>query len=149
MWSCTMFQTSQKEFGKCDAGHKTRIILLTSLLKMTKFHHHLLLQLYHIAYIIIKSANSPRPGQWILERSRDYGETYEAWQYFAESESECQESFGMDSITKIVRDDDIICTSDYSNIVPLEDGEASLSSLLYGVSKNYQKIGRGGGGWGE
>lgn len=84
-------------------------------------------QLYHIAYIIIKSANSPRPGMWVLERSRDYGETYEAWQYFAESESDCRNSFGMESITEIHNDDDIICTADYSDIVPLEDGEIVVS----------------------
>lgn len=80
-------------------------------------------QLYHIAYIIIKSANSPRPGRFILERSTDYGQTYRPWQYFAGSDSECLNAYGMKSISDIVNDDDVICTAEYSNIVPLEDGE--------------------------
>ncbi|PIK43996.1 putative laminin subunit alpha-5-like [Apostichopus japonicus] len=84
-------------------------------------------QLYHVAYIIIKSANSPRPGQFILERSRDYGATYQPWQYFAKSESDCLNSFGMKSISDITYDDDVICTDEYSNIVPLEDGEIVVS----------------------
>ncbi|KAJ8032912.1 Laminin subunit alpha [Holothuria leucospilota] len=84
-------------------------------------------QLYHIAYVIIKSANSPRPGRFILERSRDYGETYQPWQYFAESESDCLNTFGMASISDITNDDDVICTAEYSNIVPLEDGEIVVS----------------------
>ena len=81
------------------------------------------MQLYHVAYIIIKAANSPRPGQWILERSTDFGQTYKAWQYFAETTSDCNDVFGMASLDEIKNDDDIICTDEYSDIVPLEDGE--------------------------
>uniref|UniRef100_A0A493TP70 Laminin subunit alpha 3 n=1 Tax=Anas platyrhynchos platyrhynchos TaxID=8840 RepID=A0A493TP70_ANAPP len=40
-------------------------------------------QLFHVAYILIKFANSPRPDLWILERSVDFGKTYTPWQYFA------------------------------------------------------------------
>lgn len=43
----------------------------------------LLYQLFHVAYIIIKFANSPRPDLWVLERSVDFGSTYSPWQYFA------------------------------------------------------------------
>ncbi|XP_038057388.1 laminin subunit alpha-like isoform X2 [Patiria miniata] len=84
-------------------------------------------QLYHVAYLIIKFANSPRPGVWILERSKDYGETYQAWQYFAETKGECNQLFGMESIEQITRDDDVMCTDEYSSIVPLEDGEIVVS----------------------
>ncbi|XP_022089419.1 laminin subunit alpha-like isoform X2 [Acanthaster planci] len=84
-------------------------------------------QLYHVAYLIIKFANSPRPGVWILERSKDYGQTYQAWQYFAETKGECNQLFGMESIEEITRDDDVICTDEYSSIVPLEDGEIVVS----------------------
>ena len=45
-----------------------------------------LFQLFHVAYVFIKMANSPRPEVWVLERSRDNGETFKPWQYFAETE---------------------------------------------------------------
>lgn len=40
-------------------------------------------QLFHVAYILIKFANSPRPDLWVLERSVDHGRTFTPWQYFA------------------------------------------------------------------
>lgn len=40
-------------------------------------------QLFHVAYILIKFANSPRPDLWVLERSVDHGRTFRPWQYFA------------------------------------------------------------------
>ncbi|KAK7893585.1 hypothetical protein WMY93_022737 [Mugilogobius chulae] len=45
-------------------------------------------QIFQVAYIIIKAANSPRPGNWILERSLD-GVSFEPWQFYAISDSEC------------------------------------------------------------
>lgn len=45
-------------------------------------------QLFHVAYILIKFANSPRPDLWVLERSVDHGKTFTPWQYFAR-ESPC------------------------------------------------------------
>ena len=41
------------------------------------------LQPFHVAYVLIKFANSPRPDLWVLERSVDFGQTYKPWQYFA------------------------------------------------------------------
>lgn len=41
------------------------------------------LQLFHVAYVLIKFANSPRPDLWVLERSIDFGQTYQPWQFFA------------------------------------------------------------------
>lgn len=40
-------------------------------------------QLFHVAYVLIKFANSPRPDLWVLERSVDNGRTFMPWQYFA------------------------------------------------------------------
>ena len=40
-------------------------------------------QLFHVAYVLVKFANSPRPDLWVLERSIDFGLTYQPWQYFA------------------------------------------------------------------
>ncbi|XP_028831523.1 laminin subunit alpha-3-like [Denticeps clupeoides] len=84
-------------------------------------------QLFHVAYVLIKFANSPRPDLWILERSVDHGKTFTPWQYFAHSKRECIEQFGKQPNLRIVGDDEQICTTEYSRIVPLEDGEIVVS----------------------
>ncbi|XP_061668188.1 laminin subunit alpha-2 [Syngnathoides biaculeatus] len=88
-------------------------------------------QVFQIAYVIIKAANSPRPGNWILERSID-GLTYEPWQFFALTETECLTRFNMNPRTgppSYTRDDEVICTSFYSKIHPLENGEIHTSLI--------------------
>ena len=72
-------------------------------------------------------ANSPRPGVFALERSTDYGQTWEAWQYFADTLSDCRTFFGDNFEEGITRDDSVICTTEYSRVVPLEGGEVSSS----------------------
>ncbi|XP_041655744.1 laminin subunit alpha-5 isoform X2 [Cheilinus undulatus] len=84
-------------------------------------------QLFHVAYVLIKFANSPRPDLWVLERSIDFGQTYHPWQFFASSKTDCIERFGQRSIERINNDNDIICTTEYSKIVPLENGEIVVS----------------------
>ncbi|XP_072098440.1 laminin subunit alpha-5 isoform X1 [Mobula birostris] len=84
-------------------------------------------QLFHVAYVLIKFANSPRPDLWVLERSTDFGESYLPWQYFASSKRDCIEKFGPKTVERIVDDDDAICTTEYSRIVPLENGEIVVS----------------------
>ncbi|KAJ8961260.1 hypothetical protein NQ318_008944 [Aromia moschata] len=97
------------------------------------FGQALLEEVYQIAYVIVKSANSPRPGTWILERSID-GENFEPWQYFARSDKECLERFGMPA-TKgkphYFTDSEVICTSFYSRLTPMENGEIH-TSLVHG-----------------
>ncbi|KAG8571015.1 hypothetical protein GDO81_011505 [Engystomops pustulosus] len=80
-------------------------------------------QVFHVAYVLIKFANSPRPDLWVLERSVDFGSTYMPWQYFANSKQDCFLHFGKDAKQPITRDDDVVCTTEYSRIVPLENGE--------------------------
>ncbi|KAM6929230.1 laminin subunit alpha-5 [Lycodopsis pacificus] len=84
-------------------------------------------QLFHVAYVLIKFANSPRPDLWVLERSVDFGQTYQPWQYFASSKRDCIERFGQETIERISNDNDIVCTTEYSRIVPLENGEIVVS----------------------
>ncbi|KAK1157833.1 hypothetical protein AOXY_G24001 [Acipenser oxyrinchus oxyrinchus] len=84
-------------------------------------------QLFHVAYVLIKFANSPRPDLWVLERSINFGDTYQPWQYFASSKRDCIERFGPRTIERITNDNDVICTSEYSRIVPLENGEIVVS----------------------
>ncbi|XP_045908367.1 laminin subunit alpha-3-like isoform X2 [Micropterus dolomieu] len=95
-------------------------------------------QLFHVAYVLIKFANSPRPDLWVLERSVDNGRTFTPWQYFAHSKHECIEKFGKQPNARIFKDDDQICTTEYSRIVPLENGEIVVS-LVNGRpgSKNF------------
>uniref|UniRef100_A0A8B9M1E1 Laminin, alpha 5 n=1 Tax=Astyanax mexicanus TaxID=7994 RepID=A0A8B9M1E1_ASTMX len=84
-------------------------------------------QLFHVAYVLVKFANSPRPDLWVLERSVDFGKTYQPWQFFASSKRDCIEQFGQRTIERIYRDNDVICTTEYSRIVPLENGEIVVS----------------------
>nr|XP_036875077.1 laminin subunit alpha-3-like [Manis javanica] len=86
-------------------------------------------QLFHVAYVLIKFANSPRPDLWVLERSVDFGSTYSPWQYFAHSKIDCLEQFGQEANTALTRDDDVLCTTEYSRIVPLENGEVVVSLI--------------------
>ncbi|XP_076612601.1 laminin subunit alpha-2 [Chaetodon auriga] len=88
-------------------------------------------QVFQIAYVIVKAANSPRPGNWILERSID-GVTFEPWQYYAITDTECLTRFNINPRTgppSYTRDDEVICTSFYSKIHPLENGEIHTSLI--------------------
>ncbi|KAM6953824.1 laminin subunit alpha-1 [Aplochiton taeniatus] len=88
-------------------------------------------QVFQVAYVIIKAANSPRPGNWILERSLD-GVTFDPWQYYAISDSECLTHYNVAprlGSPTYKRDDEVICTSYYSKLVPLEHGEIHTSLL--------------------
>ncbi|XP_030201370.1 laminin subunit alpha-2 isoform X3 [Gadus morhua] len=99
-------------------------------------YHHVtvtldLKQVFQIAYVIIKAANSPRPGNWVLERSLD-GVTYDPWQYYAITDTECLTRFNLNPRTGppyYTRDDEVICTSFYSKIQPLENGEIHTSLI--------------------
>lgn len=68
-----------------------------------------------------------RTGNWILERSSD-GVTFEPWQYYAITDTECLTRFNINPKTgppSYTRDDEVICTSFYSKIHPLENGEVT------------------------
>lgn len=82
-----------------------------------------------MAYVYVRMGNSPRPGLWVLEKSKDYGKTWSPWQYFSDSASDCLTYFGVDSHKPIIRDDSVICTTEYSKVVPLEGGEIPISIL--------------------
>ncbi|KAK7907204.1 hypothetical protein WMY93_015816 [Mugilogobius chulae] len=70
-------------------------------------------------------------GNWILERSID-GVTFEPWQYYAITDTECLTRFSILPRTgppSYTRDDEVICTSFYSKIHPLENGEIHTSLI--------------------
>ncbi|XP_075229000.1 laminin subunit alpha [Lycorma delicatula] len=93
-------------------------------------------QEFHVAYVLIKMANSPRPGVWALERSADNGKTYQPWQYFADTRADCEQFFGPNITHTINSDDAVICETQYSKIVPLEGGEIAISLLHNRPSAN-------------
>ncbi|XP_031440246.1 laminin subunit alpha-1 isoform X2 [Clupea harengus] len=88
-------------------------------------------QVFQVAYVIIKAANSPRPGNWVLERSLD-GVNFTPWQYYAISDTECLTHY---NVTPRIgpptykKDNEVICTSYYSRLVPLEHGEIHTSLI--------------------
>ncbi|XP_049885179.1 laminin subunit alpha [Pectinophora gossypiella] len=88
-------------------------------------------QEFHVAYVFVRMGNSPRPGLWALEKSTDYGKTFKPWQYFSDSPQDCERYFGKESLQPITRDDSVICSTEYSKIVPLEGGEIPISLLTY------------------
>ncbi|CAG9860176.1 unnamed protein product [Phyllotreta striolata] len=94
-------------------------------------------QEFHVAYVYIKMANSPRPGLWILEKSVDHGKTFTPWQYFSDNPSDCETFFGKKNNEPIKEDDSVICTNEYSKIVPLEGGEIPISLLNQRPSANF------------
>ncbi|XP_039701762.1 laminin subunit alpha-1 isoform X1 [Pteropus medius] len=88
-------------------------------------------QVFRVAYVIIKAANAPRPGNWILERSLD-GTKFRPWQYYAVSDTECLTRYNITprrGPPTYRADDEVICTSYYSRLVPLEHGEIHTSLI--------------------
>ena len=88
-------------------------------------------QEFHIAYIYIKMANSPRPGVWALEKSKDNGNTWEPWQYFADHTYECEKYFQTKADQPLETDDQVVCATAYSKIVPLENGEVYITQFNF------------------
>ncbi|XP_046676227.1 laminin subunit alpha-1 isoform X3 [Homalodisca vitripennis] len=86
-------------------------------------------QEYQVEYVIVKAGPSPRPGSWVLERSLD-GELWRPWQYFAVTEDECWSRFGVRPAphnSNFQTDSEVICTSFFSRLRPLEGGEIHTS----------------------
>jgi len=84
-----------------------------------------------VAYVFMKMGNSPRPGVFALERSKDHGKTWQPWQFFADTQSDCNVFFGRDGYSeRIDRDDSVICATEYSKVVPLEGGEVCNPIVL-------------------
>lgn len=84
--------------------------------------------MFYIWYIIIKCANSPRPETWILERSTD-GVNYFPWQYFVGNENDCWQKYSLPATPgaagsyAVQSDDEVLCSTFYSKIKPMEGGE--------------------------
>ncbi|CAH8640896.1 unnamed protein product [Dicrocoelium dendriticum] len=96
-------------------------------------------QVYQIVYVLLRMGDSPRPANWILERSLD-GENYKPWAFFAESEYDCRRLYqpllnGPLTITSGPRpwkleDDEVYCTTFYSQPQALQSGEIIVTLSL-------------------
>lgn len=76
-------------------------------------------------YVSLRSAHTPRPASFILERSLD-GDTYDAWQYFSVSDSECQNRYqlrGHGENYQFTSDSEVICSIKFNKPIPLKNGE--------------------------
>ncbi|XP_041451135.1 laminin subunit alpha-1 isoform X1 [Drosophila obscura] len=88
-------------------------------------------QTYQIFFVMLKSANSPRPASWILEKSLD-GIDYEPWQYFGLSDADCRRRWnlsGQNGKYVFQNDTEVICSTQFSKPLPLENGELHVSLL--------------------
>lgn len=89
------------------------------------------MQVYQVFFVMLKSANSPRPASWILEKSLD-GIHFSTWQYFGHSDVDCRQRYNLPGQTgKYIfkNDTEVICTTQFSKAIPLEKGEVHVSLL--------------------
>ncbi|VDP98438.1 unnamed protein product [Trichobilharzia regenti] len=94
---------------------------------------------YQIVYVLLRMGDSPRPANWILERSVD-GEVYHPWVFFAQTEYDCKKLYAplIDrplTITSGPRpwhlgDDEVYCTTFYSQPQVLQSGEIIVTLTL-------------------
>ena len=84
-------------------------------------------QPFHVAYVTIKYAMSPRAKTWVLEKSLD-GVNWEPWQYFARTQNACQDKFGVFTSVRLT-DSTPICTQEYTDFVPAKNGEVIVSLI--------------------
>nr|XP_040569600.1 laminin subunit alpha-1-like isoform X1 [Lepeophtheirus salmonis] len=86
-------------------------------------------EVFQVAYVLITTGISPRPGNWLLERSID-GKIWAPWQFFADSDEECWTAFGVEprkDKPSYHSDAEVICTSYYSKLEPLEHAQIHVS----------------------
>ncbi|KAA0707557.1 Netrin-4 Beta-netrin [Triplophysa tibetana] len=75
---------------------------------------------------VVLSFRSPRPAAMMLERSQDFGQSWETLKLFARN---CSEMFGVpDDVSQA----GALCTSRYSNVVPCSRGEIIFRSIGLG-----------------
>lgn len=82
-------------------------------------------------FVSLKSAITPRPASWILERSLD-GNDYYPWQYFGASDDDCKSQYnlpGQNEPYDFQNDSEVICSTKFAKAIPLENGEVMIMKM--------------------